>query len=52
MTDTVKPPRFPTLFECLVNAIACQQVTLTLGMRLLNQLAEACGPVVSGEVRK
>lgn len=45
----LKPPRFPTLFECLVNAIACQQVTLTLGIRLLNQLAEAYGPVVSGE---
>lgn len=40
----LKPPRFPTLFECLVNAIACQQVTLTLGIRLLNQLAEAHGP--------
>jgi DNA-3-methyladenine glycosylase II len=40
----VKPPRFPTLFETLVNAIACQQVTLTLGIRLLNRLAEAYGP--------
>jgi DNA-3-methyladenine glycosylase II len=42
----VKPPRFPTLFEVLVNAIACQQVTLTLGIRLLNRLAEAYGPPV------
>jgi DNA-3-methyladenine glycosylase II len=24
----LKPPRFPTLFECLVNAIACQQFPL------------------------
>ena len=39
----VKPPRFPTLFECLVNAIACQQLTLTFGIRLLNRLAEAYG---------
>ena len=39
----VKPPRFPTLFECLVNAIACQQLTLTVGIRLLNRLAEAHG---------
>ena len=31
----MKPPRFPTVFECVVNAIACQQVTLTLGIRLL-----------------
>lgn len=39
----VKPPRFPTYFETLVNAIACQQLTLTVGIRLLNRLAEACG---------
>ena len=39
----LKPPRFPTLFECLVNAIACQQLTLTVGIRLLNRLAEAHG---------
>jgi DNA-3-methyladenine glycosylase II len=42
----LKPPRFPTLFEALVNAIACQQITLTLGIRLLNRLAERYGPVV------
>ncbi len=40
----LKPPRFPTLFETLANAIACQQVTLTLGIRLLNRLVETCGP--------
>lgn len=45
----LKPPRFPTLYECLVNAIACQQITLTLGLQLLNRLAEACGPAVAGE---
>jgi DNA-3-methyladenine glycosylase II len=39
----LKPPRFPTLFECLVNAIACQQLTITVGIRLLNRLAEAYG---------
>jgi DNA-3-methyladenine glycosylase II len=39
----VKPPRFPTLFETLVNAIACQQLSLTIGIRLLNRLATACG---------
>jgi DNA-3-methyladenine glycosylase II len=48
----MKPPRFPTMFECLVNAIACQQVTLTLGILLLNRLAEACGaPVGDGDAR-
>jgi DNA-3-methyladenine glycosylase II len=39
----LKPPRFATVFEAVVNAIACQQVTLTLGIRLLNRLAEAGG---------
>ena len=36
----MKPPRFPSVFEALVNAIACQQVTLSLGIQLLNKLAE------------
>jgi len=39
----LKPPSFPTLFECLVNAIACQQLTLTFGIRLLNRLVETHG---------
>jgi DNA-3-methyladenine glycosylase II len=39
----MKPTRFPTVFECLLNAIACQQVTLTLGIRLLGRLAEVFG---------
>jgi DNA-3-methyladenine glycosylase II len=39
----LKPPRFPTPFETLVNAFACQQVTLSLGIRLLNRLAETYG---------
>lgn len=43
-----KPPRFPTLFEALVNGIACQQVTLTLGIILLNRLAENFGPAAEG----
>jgi DNA-3-methyladenine glycosylase II len=44
----MKPTRFSTVFECLVNAIACQQVTLTLGIRLLGRLAEAFGLEASG----
>jgi DNA-3-methyladenine glycosylase II len=40
----MKPPRFPTIFESLVNAIACQQLTLTVGIRLLNSLAAAYSP--------
>ncbi len=39
----VKPPRFPTVFEALVNAIACQQVSLNLGILLLNRLAQNYG---------
>ncbi len=40
----LKPPRFPSVFEALANAIACQQLTLTLGISLLNRLAETYGP--------
>jgi len=40
----VKPPRFSNVFEALVNAIACQQVTLDLGIALLNRLSEKFGP--------
>jgi DNA-3-methyladenine glycosylase II len=39
----MKPPRLPSVFEAAVNAMACQQVTLTLGIRLLNRLAENYG---------
>lgn len=39
----VKPPRFPTVFESLVNGIACQQLSLTVGIVLLNRLAEQFG---------
>lgn len=45
----VKPPRFPSPFEALVNAIACQQLSLTVGIRLLNRLAERYGPVMKTE---
>jgi len=44
----MKPPRFAAVFEGVVNSIACQQVTLTLGIRLLNRLAENYGPIVAG----
>jgi DNA-3-methyladenine glycosylase II len=35
----LKPPRFPTVFEALVNAFACQQLSLEVGLELLNRLA-------------
>ena len=39
----LKPPRFPSLFEALANAIACQQMSLSLGILLLSRLAERFG---------
>jgi DNA-3-methyladenine glycosylase II len=39
----MRPPRFATVFEGVINAIACQQMTLTLGIRLLNRLTVAYG---------
>ncbi len=35
----VKAPRFPTVFEALVNAFACQQLSLEVGLELLNRLS-------------
>jgi len=40
----LKPPRFPTLFECLLNAVACQQLSLAAGLTVLSRLAAAAGP--------
>ena len=40
----MKPPRFPSVFEALVNAIACQQVSLESGLAMLNRLTERYGP--------
>lgn len=40
----LKPPRFPTLFECLLNAVACQQLSLAAGLTLLSRLAAAAAP--------
>ena len=39
----VKPPRFPSVFEALANGIACQQLSLTVGLVLLDRLAARCG---------
>jgi DNA-3-methyladenine glycosylase II len=38
-----KPPRFLTVFEALVNGIACQQLSLNVGIILLNRLIEHYG---------
>ena len=38
----LKPPRFPTLFEALVNGISCQQLSLTVGITVMNRLGAHC----------
>src|SRR4051794_3198458 len=43
----LKPPRFPTLFEALVNGVACQQLSLDVGIHLLNRLTAERGRPVS-----
>ena len=44
----MRPPCFPTVFEALVNAVACQQLSLDVGIHLLNRLARRFGPAVGG----
>ncbi len=39
----MKPVRYATIFEAFANAIACQLVSLSAGMHVLNRLAEAFG---------
>lgn len=45
----LKPPRFPTVFEAVVNGIACQQLSLAVGVHLLNRLTAAHGRAVPGD---
>ena len=39
----LKPPQFPTVFEAVANGIACQQLSLLVGILLLSRLAHAVG---------
>jgi DNA-3-methyladenine glycosylase II len=48
----LKPPRFPSLFEALVNGICCQQLSLTVGIILLSRLSEKYGLSVPDENMK
>jgi DNA-3-methyladenine glycosylase II len=43
----LKPPRFASVFEALVNGIACQQLSLDVGINLLNRLAEEAGEAIT-----
>lgn len=45
----LKPPRFPSVFEAVVNGIACQQLSLSVGIILLNRLVDRCGLTVAGD---
>ena len=42
----MKPPRFASVFESVITAIASQQVTRTVGVLLLNRLARSHGAAV------
>jgi DNA-3-methyladenine glycosylase II len=44
----LKPPCFPSVFEALVNGVACQQLSLAVGIQLLNRLAAARGKAMPG----
>jgi DNA-3-methyladenine glycosylase II len=39
----LKPPQFPTVFEAVANGIACQQLSLHVGILLLSRLAHRVG---------
>jgi DNA-3-methyladenine glycosylase II len=43
----LRPPRFASIFECLVNAVALQQLSLDAGLTLVNRLARAFGASAS-----
>ncbi len=48
----MRPPCFPTVFEALVNAVACQQLSLDVGIHLLNRLARRFGPALPVSVTR
>lgn len=45
----LKPPRFPTVFEALVNGFACQQLSLVVGLTLLGRLTAAHGAAATDD---
>jgi DNA-3-methyladenine glycosylase II len=48
----LKPPRFPSLFEAIVNGICCQQLSLTVGIILLSRLSQKYGQGIENEAQK
>jgi DNA-3-methyladenine glycosylase II len=45
----VKPPRFPSIFEALINAISCQQISLDAGLQIQNRLAQHVGRSINDQ---
>jgi DNA-3-methyladenine glycosylase II len=45
----IRPPRFASVFEALVNGVACQQLSLAVGIHLLNRLSADYGRPVSDD---
>ncbi len=45
----VRPPRFPTLFEAIVNSIVCQQLSLDAAISTLNRIVEKYGRSITVE---
>ena len=43
----LKPPRFPTVFECLLNAVSCQQLSIAAGLTILSRLAAVVGVILN-----
>ena len=43
-----RPPRFPTVFEAAVNAVCCQQLSLEVGIELMNRLTGAAQVELTG----
>jgi DNA-3-methyladenine glycosylase II len=45
----MKPVRYASVFEAFANAVACQLVSLSAGMHVLNRIAEACGMLMNAD---
>jgi DNA-3-methyladenine glycosylase II len=46
----LRPPRFPTVWEALLNGVACQQVSLASGLAALGRLGERYPAAVDGDL--
>jgi DNA-3-methyladenine glycosylase II len=47
----LKPVCFPSVFEAVVNGIACQQLSLLVGILLLNRLTKRFGSAALNQIR-